>query len=169
MTRLEEQTGVLHTNQKEDDDTWETDSVFFTQTRRNMSYRTCSSHNVPPLQQFLVCMQFGCKSISHRECKSNTKSIVYGRGEEMKRKRWGREGTHIRRRRRRPSSSGDNNSSRQEWWVLVSPWPEEEGERVKGTFMNPLWTAMKQKNTIIWEAKTLPSQGFIWPWEIDNG
>jgi hypothetical protein len=42
-------------------------------------------------------------------------------------------------------------------------------ERVKGTFMNPLWTAMKQKNTIILEAKTLPSQGFIWPWEIDNG
>jgi hypothetical protein len=74
----------------------------------------------------------------------------------------------IRRRRRRPSSSGDNNSSRQEWWVLASPWPEEEGERVKETFMNPLWTAMKQKNTIILEAKTLPSQGFIWP-EIDNG
>jgi hypothetical protein len=35
--------------------------------------------------------------------------------------------------------------------------------------MNPLWTAMKQKNTIILEAKTLPSQGFIWPWEKDNG
>jgi hypothetical protein len=41
-----------------------------------------------------------------------------------------------------------------------------EGER---NFHEFIMDGHETKNTIILEAKTLPSQGFIWPWEIDNG
>jgi hypothetical protein len=136
-----------------------------------MSCRTYSSHNVAPLQQFLVCMQFGCKSISHRECKRMQKqyrinSLWQRRRNEEKEMRK-RRNSHKKKkektkllRRQQLLPAGVMSSC-----FAMTRRGGREGER---NFHGFIMDGRETKNIIL-AAKTLPSRGFIWPWEIDNG